>query len=130
VEENPPRISYNRAIELVKGSAGLVVLGVDDPAYMPSKLFTYSLSGKPLLVCLHHLSQACSYFEQNPEVGHLIRFGDPSESAFKRDREVFRRYLREVLERRTFDRRYSLQPYLSPAAAERHAELFHSIVAK
>ncbi|MEZ5312311.1 MAG: hypothetical protein R2862_00995 [Thermoanaerobaculia bacterium] len=48
VQENPGRVSYCRSLQLLLAARALI-LGVDDAATMPSKLFTYGYSGKPLL---------------------------------------------------------------------------------
>ena len=53
VSEEPVYISYLVAIQKIQAADGLLILGVDDPAYMPSKLFLYALTGKPLLASLH-----------------------------------------------------------------------------
>ncbi len=76
------------------------------------------------MVCLHKDSQANVYFEKTPGIGHLIHFGDQSKEDEERDRENVRNFLSEVSERKIFDRRAILEPYLSAAAARRHAELF------
>jgi len=124
LREQPTRITYMASLRKILEAAGLLILGVDDPAYMPSKLFTYSLTGKPLLVCLHRNSQANLYFEKTPGIGHLIHFGGQPKEDEERDRENVRNFLSEVSERKSFDRRAILEPYLSLAAARRHAECF------
>ncbi|MEA2989891.1 MAG: hypothetical protein QOG83_2602, partial [Alphaproteobacteria bacterium] len=53
VSEDPYRVTYRRSLELLLQGDGALILGVDDAGYMPSKLFTYAYSGKPLLACLH-----------------------------------------------------------------------------
>ena len=50
VVEEPKRVSYERSLALVKGADGLLVLGVDDPNYQPSKLHTYLATGLPVIV--------------------------------------------------------------------------------
>jgi glycosyltransferase involved in cell wall biosynthesis len=128
VEEHPPRISYRRAMEIIQSSAGLVVLGVDDTAYMPSKLFLYALTGKPLLTCLHQHSQANCYFKELTGLGHLIHF-DGKDTPTD-ELETVRLFLREVMERQTFNRQNLLTDYLSPAVARRHIEFFEKLLPK
>jgi glycosyltransferase involved in cell wall biosynthesis len=127
VEEQPPRISYRRSIEIIQSSSGLIVFGVDDPAYMPSKLFLYALSGKPLLACLHQHSQANRYFKELPGLGHLIHFNGNEAAAD--ELQSVRLFLEEVAERRTFDRDDLLNDYLSSASARRHAQFFEQLLA-
>lgn len=119
--ESPERIFYSDAVRLITKAQGLLVLGVDDPAYMPSKLFGYASTNKPLLVCLHAKSQANSYFDQMPRLGELIHFGGIHRPAAY-DRIIT--FLDAVRNGKSFDRSEELNPYLSPAAARQHAELF------
>ena len=56
VVEEPKRVSYERSLALVKGADGLLVLGVDDPNYQPSKLHTYLATGLPVMVLCHRQS--------------------------------------------------------------------------
>ncbi len=56
VTEEPKRVSYERSLTLVKGADGLLVLGVDDPNYQPSKLHTYLATGLPMMVLCHERS--------------------------------------------------------------------------
>ena len=74
VSERPERVSYRRSLELLVESDGGFVLGVDDPGYMPSKLFSYALSGKPLLVSLHRDSPAFAQCQAIPELAHVLWF--------------------------------------------------------
>jgi len=127
VEEHPRRISYRRAMEIIQSSGGLVVFGVDDPAYMPSKLFLYALTGRPLLACLHQHSQANCYFKELPGLGHLIHFN--GEEVVGDQVQTLRLFLKEVAERRTLNRRDLLAGYLSPASARRHAQFFEQLLA-
>src|SRR5262249_18100649 len=125
VEEQPARVSYLRAMDLILRARGVLVLGVDDPAYMPSKLFTYALTGKPLLACLHRDSQGNRYFREIPGLGRLIHFGADAAQEFSEDAEVHL-FVTEMAIGRRFNRTAEISPYLSPAAARRHAELFEA----
>ena len=127
VEEHPQRVSYLRAMEMIQSSAGLLILGVDDPAYMPSKLFTYSLTGKPLLVSLHRDSQANRYFQEIPQLGHLVHFDD-DRNVSPDDELTIGAFLEEVQAQKRFERKRELEPYLSPAAARKHAEFFERVL--
>jgi hypothetical protein len=127
VEEYPARIGYLKAMNLIREADGLLVLGVDDPAYMPSKLFTFALTGKPLLACLHRNSQANAYFAEMPKLGHLIAFED--EDAGDVD-DAFVAFLREVDRKQIIDRWQALSNYLAPAMACRHAVLFEECISR
>lgn len=128
VDEQPPRIGYLDALGRVLQADGLLVLGIDDPAYMPSKLFIYALTGKPLLACLHPESQANRYFREVSGLGHLIHFGPRDAPEREDDDAVMRRFLEQAAQRAVIDRTDLLAPYLSPAAARRHARLFEACI--
>jgi hypothetical protein len=124
VSEFPARVSYRGSIKLLLVSSGALILGVDDPGYMPSKLFSYALSGRPLLASLHRASPGFEIFEKIPSLGHVLWFDDRSEMSSESAMEVLEEFLNEVSSRREFDRRSSLEPFLSHNMARRHVELF------
>ena len=122
--ESPSRLSYLEALRWVDGADGLLVLGVDDAAYSPSKLFLYALSGKPLIACMKSGSTVGSYFASLPELGELVEFGFGAESS---NGEALRRvagFLEDVGHRRTTDRGATLKSFLAPEMSRRHVELF------
>ncbi len=127
VEERPARIGYVDAVKLALDAAGLLVLGVDDPAYMPSKLFLYALTGKPLLACMHLQSQVNGYFQRLPELGTLIHFDGPAENQDAED-TLLLDFLKQVAERKTFARENVRAEFSAAAMAQKHAELFEKIL--
>ncbi|MCC6212795.1 MAG: glycosyltransferase [Burkholderiales bacterium] len=124
VFEQPARIGYLEALGRILNADGVLVLGIDDTAYMPSKLFTYALTGKPLLACLHRESQANRYFQEIPGLGYLLHFGEEDAVEIESAVQTMERFLVEVANRVTHDRCKYLVEYLSPAGARRHADLF------
>jgi glycosyltransferase involved in cell wall biosynthesis len=127
VVEMPARIPYREAMRSIKRSSGLLLLGVDDEGYMPSKLFTYALSGKPLLASLRAESVPSRLFLDRPGLGHLITFGACDEAEPDAATGPARAFLTEVRERRCFDRRPIIEDFLAPAMAARHAALFERV---
>jgi glycosyltransferase involved in cell wall biosynthesis len=129
VEEHPARVSYVRSMELAQRSDALLVLGVDDEGYMPSKLFTYALSGKPLLASLRSDSPARRFFDEMPGLGNALIFGgntlDSSGNVAR-----MKQFLCEVHCRQRFDRRAVIEQYMAPAMAGKHAALFERICAE
>ena len=75
VREEPGRLSYRRSLELLLQSDGALIFGVEDAGYMPSKLFSYALSGRPLLATLHGEGPAFSLFQSISKLGHVLWFG-------------------------------------------------------
>ena len=126
VSEDPRRVSYRRSVELLLEADGTLVLGVDDPGYMPSKLFAYALSGKPMLAVLRRDSAAFEQFQATPGLGHTIWFDQTGEQASDEVAEAVGEFLRESAARTQFDRRAMLDEFLAPAMACRHAALFEA----
>ena len=105
-------------------AVGLLILGVDDPAYCPSKLFLYALTRKPLLACMVTGSTVDSYFVRDSFLGHLVHFGSgdaPTESGAKASLD---RYLGEVNDRCLRDRTSSIPEAQVSVMSALHAELF------
>lgn len=127
VEEIPPRITYLKALEYVQRSNGLLLLGVNDKGYVPSKLFTYALSGKPLLACFHAGSPSAQLFQQMPGIGRLLTFGQVDVSPTVDAVTNVRDFLLEVGRGQQFDRKALIKSHLSPAMAKTHVELFERI---
>src|SRR4029079_1977684 len=128
VHEDPRRATYRRSLELLLESDGALVFGVDDLGYMPSKLYTYALSGKPLLAILRHDSTAAGIVGSMPDLARLMTFGGGS----KTDTEAassLRALLQEVVARAQFDRRGMISDHLAPSMARRHASLFDRCIA-
>jgi|GEM_PF-1199887 len=127
VYEQPARIGYVDSVGVALKADGLLVLGVDDPAYMPSKLFLYALTGKPLLACMHARSQVNDYFQRFPELGALIHFDGPAENEATED-ALLLDFLRQVADRKTFARENVRAEFSAAAMARKHAELFDKIL--
>ncbi len=128
VEEDPRIIPYRAAIARAITADGLLVLGVDDPAYMPSKLFLYAMTGKPLLACMHATSQVNDYFARFPELGTLIHFGGSPETEAAED-QLMMQFLKQVVECETFARESIRTEFSAAAMARKHVELFEKVLA-
>ena len=128
VRERPERVTYRQSLDLLLDCDGALILGVDDAGYMPSKLFAYALSGKPLLASLHRESPAFAQFGAMAELGHVLWFDADTEMPLTDAARVAERYLREAASRLEFQRRAQLEPFLAPRMARRHVELFDACV--
>jgi glycosyltransferase involved in cell wall biosynthesis len=124
VREEPTRLSYRRSLEMLLESDGALIFGVDDAGYIPSKLFNYALSGKPLLATLRREGPAFSKFQSIPGLGHALWIGKEGDMPLDEAMNVLEIFLREVVARTTFDREASIKPFLAPAMAKRHVDLF------
>ena len=123
VDEDPRIISYSDATSIALAADGLLVLGVDDPAYMPSKLFPYALTGKPLLACMHRESQANDYFRRFPDLGTIIHFGG---SATAEEDQRLLEFMCQVISRRREERRAVAAEHSAETMTRRHVELFEA----
>ena len=128
VEEQPTILPYRKALELAAGADGLLVLGVDDPAYMPSKLFLYASTGKPLLASMRHNSQVNGYFAKYADLGRVMSFGKAAGSEQRND-EALRSFLQDMAEGKRFARKEARRDFSAKRMAEAHAELFERIAA-
>jgi hypothetical protein len=126
VAEDPRRVSYRRSVELLLQADGALILGVDDAAYMPSKLYAYAYSGKPLLAVVRRDGPAAAQLEAAPELGHVVWFDPAGEMPVHDAALVVAAFLREAAARRRCDRRSLLGSHLAPEMARRHAELFEA----
>lgn len=127
VIERPGRITYRQSVRLLLDCDGALILGVNDSGYMPSKLFAYAYSGKPLLAILRKDSAAFALLNDRPSLARVTPFdaaGEPSAAQSK----VLENFLEDVIARKQFDRTDALRAFLSSAMAKRHAELFDAVL--
>lgn len=124
VHEDPRRVSYRQSLENLMSAEGALVLGVEDDGYMPSKLFSYACSGKPLLAVLRRKSPAFAFFEANPGLGHALWFDEYEHMPECEAIEILGKYLHEVKARKIFDRQTALQPFMAADLSRQHSELF------
>src|SRR5262249_9624726 len=117
--EHPTRLSYLGALRRVMDADGLLILGVDDAAYCPSKLCLYGLAGKPILACMRKGSVVNEYFDRAPGLGRLIQFESRSQSDPVKNLPSVLSFLEDVVQQRVVDRRLMLAEWLAPAMARR-----------
>jgi hypothetical protein len=129
VSEAPQRVSYRESLEIMLRADGLLVLGVDDAAYMPSKLVGYALSGKPLLASLRQGSPALGHFGAANGFGRALWFDEAREMPLADAASIVGAFIDEARAQQSFERRATLAPWLAPAMARRHAELFQACLA-
>lgn len=128
VDEQPTILAYRKALALAAGADGLLVLGVDDPAYMPSKLFLYASTGKPMLASMRHDSQVIGYFTKYSDLGRLMQFGRGAADEEGSD-EALQLFLQDMASGKSFARTGVRHDFSAQKMAERHAELFEGIAA-
>lgn len=123
VTESPATVPYSKAAEIAGAADGLLVLGVDEDAYMASKLFAYASLRKPLLASLCKNSQMNSYFAKYPDLGIVTHFGDPGESQAGEDAKVFE-FLRQIHRGERADRTELMSEHSAMAMTRKVADMF------
>jgi hypothetical protein len=73
VRESTHRVPYLEGLRLMTAADFLVAIGSDDPAYSPSKIYPYLLSGRPVLAVLHESSPVVDLLRQ-AACGPVITF--------------------------------------------------------
>lgn len=128
VQEFAGAATYRRSIELAHEADGLLVLGVDDPGYTPSKLFGYLLFGKPVLASLLSGTPAQAFLCEHPDFAERIDFDMQNQVDIPAAMTALRVLIAQLEHKVRFDRRDALQAQLSPAMAAEHAALFEQCV--
>lgn len=79
VEESPARVPYLQGLRLLGDAHFCVMLGSDDPAYSPSKVYPYLMTGRPFVAVLHEASPVIPLLRQSG-AGIVATFGDTESS--------------------------------------------------
>jgi hypothetical protein len=128
VAEEPPRIPYRRSLELAKGADGLLVLGVDDPNYQPSKLHTYLATGLPVMVLARAGSTLPKQLRAADGVS-VLEFGEGGKGDGVSGKGQVKGRLGEYLQNVNEGKRWPGRKRLTvKEAAAGHAKLFASLV--
>ena len=80
VEERTGRVPYYEALQLLRQSHAILVIGSDSPAYSASKLYPCLLARQPLLALLHRSSPAVDILRRSG-VGQIVTFQPEDMSA-------------------------------------------------
>ncbi|CAN1212163.1 Glycosyltransferase subfamily 4-like N-terminal domain-containing protein [Tumidithrix helvetica PCC 7403] len=75
VAEYPQRIPYFEALQILKDSHAILIIGSDEPSYSPSKVYPCVLARKPLLAILHRQSLVVDVLERC-KAGQTVTFDD------------------------------------------------------
>ncbi|HWA97896.1 MAG TPA: glycosyltransferase [Pirellulales bacterium] len=128
VADLPATVSYRTSLTLAHEADGLLVLGVDDRGYTPSKLYNYLLFGKPVLAVLQNDSPATAFLESHADVASLITFGGTDSPSPAEAAQTIHAFLTQAAAGTRHDRRELLEAQLSSAMAHEHALLFDRCV--
>lgn len=128
VIEHPARIPYLDALNHLKHSGAVLILGSDESHYTPSKVFLAVLSKRPALALLHAKSTAVEILE-NSNAGIAVTFDERAPVG-----QCVERIAHSIL--RTVDGDYSssrvdwdqFSPYSAEAVTEKLAKAFDGIL--
>ncbi|HBC41817.1 MAG TPA: hypothetical protein DCZ88_07950, partial [Pseudanabaena sp.] len=76
VTEYPQRIPYFEALQVLRDSHAILIIGSDDRGYSASKVYPCILARKPILAILHEQSLVVNVLE-SCQAGQVITFSDP-----------------------------------------------------
>jgi hypothetical protein len=116
-------------MRLLAESAGALILGVDEAGYMPSKLFPYASSGKPLLAVIRRDGPAYVALRSMPSLGHALWFDDSAQMPSADMLATLREFLEEVVANCSFNRADAVRPFMASEMAARHVDLFETVLA-
>lgn len=117
VLESPSRVTYADSIRFLYQARGVLLLGVDAPVYMASKLFSYLYSGKPVLAVIRAGSVMQPYLDRQEGVW-VLHFGPYATPAGDAGR-VLQGFLRSVVKGERFDRKCTLADFTASAMTRR-----------
>jgi hypothetical protein len=126
VVEQPDRIGYFEALQALRESAGLLIIGSDAASYTPSKIFPYVLAKRPTLGVLHQDSPATEIL-QRCRAAHIIKMkenGEPLEGDAG-STETLARFLRALGDNSVPDTDWAeFKPYTAREMTRRQCEVF------
>jgi hypothetical protein len=73
VEEHPHRIPYFEALQILRDSDGILLIGSDDPGYTASKLYPCILARKPIFAVFHQHSSVVNILRRC-NAGQVVTF--------------------------------------------------------
>lgn len=126
VTEEPARLSYADSIRLIANADATLLLGVDDPGYMASKLFSYLAQEKPLLAVVRRGSVMLPYLSETPGVT-VLEFDEHGELGSASGGRL-EEFLNQTRARRVSDRTKQLSEHTAKAMAERLGLFFDRVV--
>ena len=128
VDEDPARLSYADSMKLAEDAAGVLLLGVNDPGYMASKLFLYLATGRPLLAVVKKGSIMLPFLRESSGVW-LLEFGD-DETVTESEAGMLRDYIDAVRAGARYDRSAALAPRTAREMTRRLAAFFDRCTAE
>jgi hypothetical protein len=130
VVESPARIPYLEGLRVLGDAHALVILGSDDAAYSPSKIYPYLLAGRPVIAVLHADGPAVALLER-AGAGPVITFrstADVEAAAGRLARWLTAELPR--LPRSAHVDREVLAPWLAPELTRQQCLVFDRVLAR
>jgi len=128
VDEHPDRVPYLDALNLLRDSNALLIVGSVEPHYTASKIFPYILAEKPLLPIFHERSSVVKILADTG-AGKAVTFGDgrPLSGATEEIAVGFERLLSLPPDFRQSIHWDMFEPYTTRAMSAQLAKVFDGI---
>lgn len=129
VAEQPTRIGYFQALNLMREADMLTVVGSDDPRYTASKVYPYILSRTPLLAIFNRQSSVVDILKETG-AGEVVPFSSEAsdeEDLASRILETWRSMLRRLPYAPETDWK-AFESYTAREMTQRQVEFFNRIV--
>jgi hypothetical protein len=128
VKEEPRRVAYLDALNILMRADALLMLGSDEPHYTPSKLYPVLLAKRPALGVFHEESSACPIAEAVGGI-KLIKFAR-GRSLTSQIPEIATaiQLIAEKPQATGCGNLSSLEPYMGPAVARCFAGVFQQVL--
>jgi hypothetical protein len=125
VDEQPERVPYLTAIQILLDSHVLLAVGSESPHYTASKIFPCILAARPLLAVFHERSSVIAILEET-RAGEAVQFGDnkPVLTAVDEIAARLRNFLALSSDAHPPTRWEAFERYTSRAMTARLAEVF------
>ncbi len=128
VTERPARVPYFDGLRLLLDAAFLVVLGLDDPEYSPSKLYPYILAKRPIVAVLHSSSPVADLLTRT-RAGIVVTFDGEADLAAAAERLAARLVEQLPAKPTEPDTDWTaFEPYSARELTRRQCEVFDSCV--
>lgn len=125
VLEDPSRVSYAESLRLIEEADAALLLGVNDPGYMASKLYSYLATEKPVLAIVRRGSVMLPELAKCAGVS-VIEFDEHTEPSME-TAAVLMQFFQDIKSRKSFDRSAVLSKRTAHAMSGRISEFFDGI---
>jgi hypothetical protein len=128
VSEHPLRVPYFEALQVLKDSNGILLIGSDDPNYSASKIYPCILAKKPILGIFHEKSLVVDVM-QKTQAGEIITFNsqDKSENLIQQLTIKINQLLNSSTDTSHNINWTAFQPYTAKSMTDKLCQIFNQL---